>query len=89
MVCRDIVYCLCVCVFCVGHAMNDIDELWQQVSRRDVVRTGRNLARLFIYFITPEGSSIKYKHKTHRTHTKTYSTENKTKYTRFRHELSS
>jgi len=28
----------------VGHAVNEIDELWQQMSRRGVVGRGRNLA---------------------------------------------
>jgi len=27
----------------VGHAINEIDKIWQQVSRRPVVGTGRNL----------------------------------------------
>jgi len=28
----------------VGHAGNKIDEVWQQISRRVVIRTGRNFA---------------------------------------------
>jgi len=30
--------------FFVGHAVNKIDEICQQLSRRRVVRTGQNLA---------------------------------------------
>ena len=33
-----------LCVFFAGHTVNEIDENWQQISRRGVVRTGRNLA---------------------------------------------
>ena len=36
-----IVYCFCEYK---GHAINEIDELWQQISPRWVFRTGRNLA---------------------------------------------
>ena len=39
----------------VNHAGNKIDEVWQQISRRGVVRTGRNLQAArggLIYFIT-------------------------------------
>jgi len=28
----------------IGHAFNEINEVWQQVSRRQVVRSGRNVA---------------------------------------------
>jgi len=38
---RHVVYCF-VCF--VGHAINEIDDLWQQISRRGIVRTGRNLS---------------------------------------------
>jgi len=44
--CRPLLFAcarVCVCV-CVGHAVNEIDELWQQTSRRRSFRTGRNLA---------------------------------------------
>jgi len=28
----------------IGHAVNEIDEIWQHISRGRVARTGRNLA---------------------------------------------
>jgi len=28
----------------VGHASNKIDEVWQQISQRGVIRTGKNFA---------------------------------------------
>jgi len=31
-------------VMSVGHAFSEINEVWQQISRRQVVRRGRNLA---------------------------------------------
>ena len=44
---RHIVYCLLfrvsVCLS-VSHALNEIDQLWHQISRRGVLRMGRNLA---------------------------------------------
>jgi len=35
---------LFVCMF-VGHAVNDINKVWQQISHTRVVRTGQNLTR--------------------------------------------
>jgi len=41
MVCGDyIVYCFLSACLSVGHAVHEIDELWQQTSRRGVVGSG-------------------------------------------------
>ena len=37
--------CVCVCLY-VGHTINKIDKLWQQMSRRGVFRRGQNLPGL-------------------------------------------
>jgi len=41
-------------LFFVGHAFNEINDVRQQISRRQVVRTGRNQALLYIIFKTGE-----------------------------------
>jgi len=43
---RHIIYSLFV-VTSVGHAFNEINRVWQQISRRDFVRRGRNLAHWY------------------------------------------
>jgi len=43
LLCVCVCVCVCVCI-CVCHAVNEIDELWQQISRRRVVRRRQNSA---------------------------------------------
>jgi len=41
-----VIYCSCHLLFCcmfVDHAVNKINQVWQQISCTQVVRTGQNL----------------------------------------------
>ena len=38
------VFCVFVVCLSVGHAIHEIDELWQQISGRGIVGRGQNLA---------------------------------------------
>jgi len=47
-------------IFClfVGHAVNEINEVWQQISRKEVVGTERKLAILILLYITSKTGEL-------------------------------